>query len=1196
VEEAAMNIPQGRGTGEQFLAQISKTPGVKPEEIKWIGLDDFLQGKKSVTKQEVQDYISRNRVDVQEVQLGKGSVKSFEQWAADQGFGPEAIRDFGPTLRNSYEAFKENASQKIGAAKFSGYTLPGGENYREILLTLPQKPVAPINTEKSPATMLFERDMMEKYGSDSFPSIYNRLSPSEIDKYEMYVREDRNTAKTESLLRDRRTTFRSSHFDQPNILAHMRANDRVVDGKKTLFIEEIQSDWGQKGREAGFIDERLLAAKRAEYDALLEKSTEAHQSLMRDTGIASTNRISDAEYARRVAESQEMRRAVTDAARELVGLESGSKIPSAPFVTKTEGWLNLALKRAIQEASEKGYDQIAFTTGKTQAERYDLSKQVKEIEYIKRGDKYELGITDIRGEGVNLPKTEFSASELENVVGKEIAQKIVKGEGRKYRGHEGITLEGLDLKVGGEGMKSFYDNIVPKALEKIGKKFDARVGKTNMDGVEVWQMNITPKMRESVTSRGQPLFQLTAPAAGMLGAAAMRDEEKRFSRGGDSTRGGSRDRLSSELRGIGQTLATVGSGAAATLAGMPYGLIKGLTSGQFLEGKAADIAAREAQKFIQAYTYDPTSEEAQRNLQTLGSLADASKVPPIVPEAIPLAATFPRGAAAQTAQAPLASTARSIGVSEAGLSDVPLASYVARPAPKQEFAYETAQEGPFYRVRPRSAQASGSAPRGIREEVQPSGSVSGSDRGNVPEPISDEAIRSLIKDPGNFVFRAADKYSKAVGGVPYQLPDMPPSSLAKQSAIGRAFQIAAEDDDAYKRAVFEAYGQKLPRVVEASGARNYDQLVEAAYRQLAKETSDQFRALPINMSYHRFGEGNYSNSGEMLRDVYGNRHLYVFQGGDPHTFLNVVDPKTGLNTNEMFRAVHDFYGHAIHGNPFGPKGEEIAYGAHAQMFSPLARMAMATETRGQNSFVNYTPINAELKQRINRLNEARYEANRRGQKADVAQIDKLLGEAWQGFQFAPQKSALLPPEFLDIGYTGGMPGYLQGLISPKPGTGLSERLTHYSNVPDLTATDPFMYGSGIRGREMERLRGTQNPVMERSYFYAGDPASVRPESGLGPYRYGAEAENLYDVTKDPLMFRALAAEANRAPFTAKYNQGLTDPNQAFTDIERMAKEYGYSGLLNPQQRTAIMYQRVPVKRFSGGGLSAIRGAPPRYRK
>jgi hypothetical protein len=57
VEETVANLPQAKGTGQQFLAQISKTAGVKPEEIQWTGLDEFLKGKKSVTKQEVQDYL-----------------------------------------------------------------------------------------------------------------------------------------------------------------------------------------------------------------------------------------------------------------------------------------------------------------------------------------------------------------------------------------------------------------------------------------------------------------------------------------------------------------------------------------------------------------------------------------------------------------------------------------------------------------------------------------------------------------------------------------------------------------------------------------------------------------------------------------------------------------------------------------------------------------------------------------------------------------------------------------------------------------------------------------------------------------------------------------------------------------------------------------------------------------------------------
>ena len=87
-----------------------------------------------------------------------------------------------------------------------------------------------------------------------------------------------------------------------------------------------------------------------------------------------------------------------------------------------------------------------------------------------------------------------------------------------------MTLRGLDLKVGGEGMKGFYDQILPKSLEKLGKKFDAKVGKTQMDGVEVWQMDITPKMRESVTTKGQPLFSISGLGAGAIGSGFYQDD------------------------------------------------------------------------------------------------------------------------------------------------------------------------------------------------------------------------------------------------------------------------------------------------------------------------------------------------------------------------------------------------------------------------------------------------------------------------------------------------------------------------------------------------------------------------------------------------------------------------------------------------------------------------------------------------
>src|SRR6476659_2128677 len=69
--------------------------------------------------------------------------------------------------------------------------------------------------------------------------------------------------------------------------------------------------------------------------------------------------------------------------------------------------------------------------------------------------------------------------------------------------------------------------------------------------------------------------------------------------------------------------------------------------------------------------------------------------------------------------------------------------------------------------------------------------------------------------------------------------------------------------------------------------------------------------------------------------------------------MSAIDPETGYSINDKFRAVHDYFGHCAAGYGFGPRGEENAWNAHSQMFSPDARRAMTTETRGQNSYVNF---------------------------------------------------------------------------------------------------------------------------------------------------------------------------------------------------------------------------------------------------
>ena len=58
-----------------------------------------------------------------------------------------------------------------------------------------------------------------------------------------------------------------------------------------------------------------------------------------------------------------------------------------------------------------------------------------------------------------------------------------------------------------EGYKIEYDQDIPKFLRKYGKKWGATVGEARTtEGYDVWSMDITDSMRESVLYEGQVMY------------------------------------------------------------------------------------------------------------------------------------------------------------------------------------------------------------------------------------------------------------------------------------------------------------------------------------------------------------------------------------------------------------------------------------------------------------------------------------------------------------------------------------------------------------------------------------------------------------------------------------------------------------------------------------------------------------------
>lgn len=412
---------------------------------------------------------------------------------------------------------------------------------------------------------------------------------------------------------------------------------------------------------------------------------------------------------------------------------------------------------------------------------------------------------------------------------------------------------------------------------------------------------------------------------------------------------------------------------------------------------------------------------------------------------------------------------------------------------------------------------------------------------------------------------------------------MPVSSAQKQVPVARAFQMLSSEnvDPKVKQQIFKQYLQTHPDLVKKSGATNYDELTQAAYQQMAKETAGQFQALQgsgVKLSFDPTGEKAYKSSKEMLEDALQNKQLTVFQGGEPH-------PALGKEANEQFRAVHDYFGHGTTGASFGPKGEELAYGAHSQMYSPLARLAAATETRGQNSLVSYSGMNEELINAMNQLKAQREQLIKSG--GDPSAINDQLVKLGQQFKYAPQKPLILPPEQIDINYPGFAGGGKIGKILEHA---KSLPFVHFSESPSIAQLDPRMYGKGIKGAEAARL--TEAPdIKPRSYFYVDKPG-VKPEQGLGPHKYQGTAQDIYPLHEDPLGLSAIAKQKSLDPYLMSQGIQQVDEKQHLNELERLIKQAGYKGYANDD--VGLLFYPTPVKKAveekAGGGKVGALGA------
>jgi len=486
--------------------------GIKAEELKWSGVIPWVEAQTGpITKQAVLDYLAADgAVRLEEARMDDRTTAQIREQMLSGEISQEEATQLLGDRRGERETTK---------TKFAQYQLPGGENYREVVLAMPKVGSLKVYDTANGKTI--------KDGFQTF---------SEAQKY---IRENALTGvNIEPIPAE---NYTSSHFpDVPNYVAHARLNDRTdAEGRAGTFIEEIQSDRHQAGREKGYQnDEARMTNDEPQSQGYKVEAVGSGFQL-----ISPSNRVLGGGLFESESKAWDYaKQFIRDLASNQAEAANAGKIPDAPFRST---WPLQMFKRALADAVAAGKSWIGWTTGETQAERYKLSKQVERIRWeqkqpgkmngvpqpltkvitidLKQEDDLQIAVnaegTVIAVLSTRMP--ELKGKPLADVIGKEMAKRILETDTG--------DLAGDGLNIGGEGMKGFYDTILPKEIGKYVKQWGAGVEKAEAvteparpDGLvrmpgdtrptghpavtaPIWRVDITPQMRAGVEA-GQALF------------------------------------------------------------------------------------------------------------------------------------------------------------------------------------------------------------------------------------------------------------------------------------------------------------------------------------------------------------------------------------------------------------------------------------------------------------------------------------------------------------------------------------------------------------------------------------------------------------------------------------------------------------------------------------------------------------------
>ncbi|MBO9427885.1 hypothetical protein [Sulfitobacter sp. R18_1] len=523
-------------------------------------VDEFEDEAREALRSEAEDLSTEDEVDAVEVELSKIRERAWSMaydfakgddyyaklvdhngdgddidciynqemgtvWIEDEGMRvqmgvTDALdEDSATQIANAYAEDNSYPDGIDGPAQFSEYTEDGGDEYLEIVLTVPNLDNRGKNARDIEDAMKVGesrkrlQSLTEEYHSN----------PSEERKLEL-TEEMTEVQDLMNRFQQKHPFVEDAHFSEPNIVVHARVKiRRDLHGRKLLFIEEVQSDLSSAHRESGESPEvsRQRQTLHTGISYLQNKIAETARGLVfsdpnsQAAMISPINSVSGVKrafaflnnevmesdvhpYLRMLSvsiskpENESIKSALEIDMQALRTLEeellrlgpekrNDPDLPDTPWMGRQA--VNLMMKHLVRIADEHGCDQMSWTTAAQQAARWDAEAEnvVEEFSWTTSDNgikKVQLAMSHGGAFDVDVDahgKIVWAQDQAERLTGKSLSKLLGAKVATEILSFDNGKNDGSKITFSDSGYSIVYDQQMRSFMSKLGKKYDVQV-------------------------------------------------------------------------------------------------------------------------------------------------------------------------------------------------------------------------------------------------------------------------------------------------------------------------------------------------------------------------------------------------------------------------------------------------------------------------------------------------------------------------------------------------------------------------------------------------------------------------------------------------------------------------------------------------------------------------------------------------